>query len=420
MSLETNENPQNVWYYIKQGGRVGPLSFDDIKRLSASGGLLPDDWIWRPGLEQWAPAKEIPGLFPPLPSFSIANYHTVNEENVNSEASSTVTAIPDKPAALNLDGRKSRGWLVVLLLLCLVILAYGFFYSKNSTNNLAYLIGYNLSSGLLIWGIFYAVLGRKQGRKIAGLSFVAIYVSLLVSDFIGYTRQHNAAIQAANEIQKEFSTFANSITDPKGAPQRIEQIADTSPKAKGEFGEMERFIKTFLNKMASHRNDYLLELDAIGWEKILDPGRMEADKTLIESKAITQKAKEIVNKYREKTDLLLENARKDINSLNLSENSRSEMLRGFDDSMENSKRRIDEVWDLEARVISEFENIFALLSAKKKSWVISNGQIIFYNNDALNKYNAYLESIQNIVQQQEAIQKQSIEASNQFFNKLKQ
>ncbi|HKQ78998.1 MAG TPA: DUF4339 domain-containing protein [Blastocatellia bacterium] len=420
MNLETNENPQNVWYYIKQGSRIGPVSFDQIKQLSASGGLLPDDWIWRPGLEQWAPAREIPGLFPPLPHFPVANYHTVNEENVNSVTSSTLTAIPDKPAALNLDGRKSRGWLVVLLLLCLVILAYGFFYSKNSTNNLAYLIGYNLPSGLIIWGIFYAFLGRKQGRKLSGLSFVAIYFSLLVSDFIGYTRQKNAAIQAATEIQKEFSTFANSITDSKGAPQRIERIVDVSPKAKGEFGEMERFIKTFMNKMASNRNDYLLELDAIGWEKILDPGRMKADKTLIESKVMTQKAKEIVIKYREKTDVLLENARKDINSLNLSENSRSEMLRGFDNSMEKSKHRIDEMWNLEARVISEFENIFALLSEKKKSWAISNEQIIFYNNDALNRYNAYLESVQNIVQQQEAIQKQSIEASNEFFNKLKQ
>ena len=88
--------------------------------------------------------------------------------------------------------------------------------------------------------------------------------------------------------------------------------------------------------------------------------------------------------------------------------------------MENTKRKIDAIWDLEGRVVSVFENIFALLSAKKKAWTVSNGQLLFNNNSDLNTYNEYLASIQNMIQHQEAIQKQSIETSNELFNKLKQ
>jgi hypothetical protein len=420
MSLEINEHPQIVWYYMKQGARIGPISFDEIKQLSASGRLLPDDLVWRPGLEQWAQAREISELFTPPLFIPIANYHAVNEENANGATLSTVTATPDKSVALSSSGRKSRGWLLVLLFLCPGILACSFFYSKDSSSNLSFLIGYNLPIGLLIWGVFHAALGRKHGWKNAGLSFLAIYGSLIAGSFIGYSQQKRDAIQAFTEIQREFSTFADSATDSKGAPQRIDHRADITPTTKGEFGEIERFMKTFMNQMASQHNEYLLELNAIGWEKILDPERLKEDRTLTESKVMTQKAKEIVNKYREKTYALIDNVPKDIASLNLSENTRREMLSGFNKGMEKSKRQIDEMWGLEGRIISEFENIFALLSAKKRAWVVSNGQILFNNNNDLNRFNSHSASIENMAQQQEAIRKQSIETSNELFNKLKQ
>lgn len=424
MSLEINEDPQIVWYYLKQGGRFGPISFDEIKQLSASGRLLSDDLIWRPGLEQWVQAREITGLFtqPPIPPpiLPIADCYTENEENVNSALASTATAIPDKSDVLRTDGRTSLSWFLALLFLCLGILALGFFYSKNLTNDLVFLIGYNPLTGLLIWGVFHAILGRKHGTKHAVLSFLAIYCSLIAGSYIGYSQQKKAAMQAVDAIQKEFSAFLNSATDSKGMPQRIDHRADLTTTAKGEFGEMERWVKTFMNQMASQRNEYLLELNAIGWENILDPGRLKKDRSLSESKIITQKAKEIVNKYREKTDALLDGVPNDIASLNLSENIRREMLSGFNKGMENTKRKIDAIWDLEGSVVSVIENIVALLSEKKKAWTVSNGQLLFNNNSDLNRYNEYLASIQNMIQHQEAIRKQGIETSNELFNKLKQ
>ena len=69
-----------------------------------------------------------------------------------------------------------------------------------------------------------------------------------------------------------------------------------SPRARGEFGEIERFFKTRLSQMASLPKDYERELAAIGWETILDPERLGRDSTLIMSNLIVQKAKTIVAK----------------------------------------------------------------------------------------------------------------------------
>jgi phage FluMu protein gp41 len=410
MSPEMNDPSQPVWYFVKEGSRFGPFSFYQIQQLSASGRLLPDDLIWRPGFEQWARAREISGLFnpypTPAPSFQpVANYPAGG-------APVKVTAPAPSVGATLI-------WLIVLLFACLGTLAYSFLFSKNTTN-LAFLIILTFPIGLLTWGVFYAVIGRKHGLGKAALSLFAIYGSLIAGGIIGYSQQRKAARRMVSEIQKEFSTLAESATDPDGRPRPIERRADTAPAAKGEFGEMERFVKNFLNQMASQRNEYSLELNAIGWEKILDPERLKEDRTLAESKLMTNKARVIVNKYRDKTYAIIDDIPHEISSLNISEITKKEMLSGFNKGMEKSRRHIDVIWDLEGKVISEFENIFALLSRKGKVWTISNGQILFYKNNDLNRFNAYVSSIQDMVRQQQVIQKQSIETSNEFFNKFKQ
>ena len=313
----------------------------------------------------------------------------------------------------------SRAWVISLTIVCLGIIAYGYLYSKNTTSDFAFLFGYNLPIGLVIWAIFHGAVGRKQGKKNAGFSFAAIFGALIASALIGYSQQKISATQAITEIQKDYSSITKAATDAQGLPQRIDTQLDTTPTTKGEFGEVERFMKIFMNKMASQRNDFLLELDAIGWTKILDPERVRQDKTLMESKMMVQKAKDIVGKYRTRTYTLLENVRKDIGTLNISENSRKEMVSSFDTGMAKSRAQIDALWDLEAKTISEFENIFALLSARNGAWVVQDGKILFASDRDLNTFNSYVVAIQDLTSKEEAIQKRGVDAVNNNLNRLK-
>ena len=132
-----------------------------------------------------------------------------------------------------------------------------------------------------------------------------------------------------------------------------------------------------------------------------------------------QKAKEIVHKYKSQTYTLLANARNDINNLNISDSSKSDMLRGFDKGMTNSRAQIDAMWDFEGKTISEFENIFALLSARKGAWAVQNGQILFADQSDLDAFNSYVAAIQELSAKQQGIQKRSMETVNSNFNRLK-
>ena len=53
-----------LWYYAKNDQQLGPVSPAELKQLAATHLLLPEDLIWRDGMEAWAPAARVKGLFP--------------------------------------------------------------------------------------------------------------------------------------------------------------------------------------------------------------------------------------------------------------------------------------------------------------------------------------------------------------------
>ena len=52
-----------LWYYAKNDQQVGPVSPAELKQLATSRTLSPDDLIWREGMDGWAPAAKVKGLF---------------------------------------------------------------------------------------------------------------------------------------------------------------------------------------------------------------------------------------------------------------------------------------------------------------------------------------------------------------------
>ena len=54
---------QVEWYYARDNKQNGPVSAVELKRLANAGQLKPDDLIWREGMAEWSPAKNVRGLF---------------------------------------------------------------------------------------------------------------------------------------------------------------------------------------------------------------------------------------------------------------------------------------------------------------------------------------------------------------------
>ena len=57
-----------LWYYAREGQSLGPVPFDELKRLAAGGQLAPTDSVCPVGSQQWQAASSVADLFPiPIP-----------------------------------------------------------------------------------------------------------------------------------------------------------------------------------------------------------------------------------------------------------------------------------------------------------------------------------------------------------------
>lgn len=311
------------------------------------------------------------------------------------------------------------GWKVFLGFVCVVILVFGVFYSKNPSNNLSYLIGYSLGQALFIWGVFYAIFLRGVGGKSSSISFWAIFISLIIGSLIAASKYEQQAKGFVDDLQSQISQLEKLSVDSEGMPRQIKGTIDTTPTVPGELGVIQGFIKKNISDMVSLRNNYLLELEAIGWNGILDANRIKEDSDFIESKFIIKRAKEVVGKYHKKNRILLDGIKENVNTLNIKKSSKDAMLKGVNKTLPENKNRTERMWELEGEVIREFDHIITLLSSTKGAWQVDGGQILFNEDVNLKDYNSRLTKINEILVKQEEIQQQSSIQVNNSLEKMK-
>lgn len=315
-------------------------------------------------------------------------------------------------------GGDGNAWIVAVVVVCLGTLGYGALYSTNEVSDPAYLAGKYLGHALLVWGVIHALFMQKRGGMINTIAFVAIFLAFFAGGLISVQRQKQEAVQALSSIQQDISRMEAAAKGQSRLPTRVKRGTAHAPIASGEFGEVERFIKEQFDRIVAQRNDYLLELEAIGWDSILDANRIRNDPTLFESRAMIERAKAIVDKHEKKTAVLMQEAREHIELLNVSEIKKKDMLSGFEKAMAKSGKQVAEQWGLEKQVLFQVENIVRLLAANK-TWRVEGGQILFYNDDELARFNSYIRAIQDLTQRQEKFQKSGFAELNKNIESLK-
>jgi hypothetical protein len=73
-------NPKALFHYQENGVPQGPCTAQQLKGLAEAGKIQPQTLIWKEGLPQWVPAKNVKGLFPttavtaPAPARSELNF----------------------------------------------------------------------------------------------------------------------------------------------------------------------------------------------------------------------------------------------------------------------------------------------------------------------------------------------------------
>ncbi len=56
--------PPQLWQYIIGDQQLGPVTSEQLLQLAANGDISPETYVWTEGLEDWALAAQVEGLFP--------------------------------------------------------------------------------------------------------------------------------------------------------------------------------------------------------------------------------------------------------------------------------------------------------------------------------------------------------------------
>ena len=59
---------QAEWYYVGHYGQLGPLTHEQMTELARDGVISHDTYVWKPGIGDWRPAREVPDLGLSLPN----------------------------------------------------------------------------------------------------------------------------------------------------------------------------------------------------------------------------------------------------------------------------------------------------------------------------------------------------------------
>lgn len=110
-----NETQQDAWFYSREGERIGPVTFADLRIKVAESSLNPRlDMVWTQGMAEWKPAGEIEGLFErraaPEPQESLADAADPNTLSHHESAEDFMAKQSEWP------GARRRSFLIATLI----------------------------------------------------------------------------------------------------------------------------------------------------------------------------------------------------------------------------------------------------------------------------------------------------------------
>lgn len=232
---------------------------------------------------------------------------------------------------------------------------------------------------------------KKSKKKIIiTIVAVVVIVLLLIAAFIGY---HYSQLKILTEEVNKLST-----TEYINADGTVKEDAsvDMEIKTKGSYAIVEKTLKDYMNetievvKESSDVEKAISDLSGISSIEQISYDAPDFTETKQKISDARQKTLEYFNKLKEKSNK--DNLLNAIDDKNVG-NYYKELYKRLAIDEKSSQNLDSALSELESQeeiiegVFDYFSNIINFLSDNQDSWVIENGQVLFYNQAKLNEYN---------------------------------
>lgn len=293
----------------------------------------------------------------------------------------------------------SKRILVSLVLVCIVAFVVVAFVFPGDVTDIGFIMGRQLVFALLIWALFRFFFQGKEPHKKGGLTFFSIYLTLVVAGVLGSNiKEERIKLELSLAKPSMKQAMDSAIAEIGGnQPSKI----DTNPKATGDVGEMERWLKENMKSLLDLGAAHQQELKDIGQEQLSGISGIDQPGVLEHRKAIAEKLMNASIQFKSTYLAKMDSVRNSILALNVDDTMKHGILQGFDKSY--NRRNLEQTLDLDFQTFQQVEHQYQLLIQSRGHWSLVGGQVRFQRNQDMEKFNEAYQAILSINAKKTAI-----------------
>ena len=225
---------------------------------------------------------------------------------------------------------------------------------------------------------------------------LAIFIGLFYQN--SAQKKHQADLLEYETVLEEKTESIAQQAQDWSKPIELELEDD---RLDGDYAIMAEFMLGQLRDSAEERNQYLRDLKAANWQNFLDIDRLAKDQAqdYKETEAMLKQVHHIVNSYEQKIQQrdaeLIDKAQQ----LDIKNRYRQQLSQTLKDSQQNSNAHV--IFEIEKQTLAKADALFAVL--KKHKWQKKNKTFMFYEDQAVQEFNALYKEILHLNKQMQQI-----------------
>lgn len=298
----------------------------------------------------------------------------------------------------------SPGVLVGLVLTCAAASLILIFVAPGKVMNVGYIIGQQLVWSLVVWALFRFTVQAHAEEKHGALTYLILFLTMAFSGVAGaqrYDTRLKEQLRAASPSIREAMRTAIKDLNSNGT-----QTIDATPRASGDVGKMEQFLKNSLKSLLETRTAYGQELKAAGQDELMSLAGIDKPGDLERRQAIARDLMVISDRFRTTYLAKMEAIRASIPSLDMDPDMRAGILKGFDAKFDRAK--LSEQLGLDHEIFQSASRQIGILLKSRGQWRLVGGKLQFRRPQDLMAWNAEVRTIQDLSAREKRIQESGI------------
>ncbi|MFD0896018.1 hypothetical protein KBB96_08730 [Luteolibacter ambystomatis] len=172
-----------------------------------------------------------------------------------------------------------------------------------------------------------------------------------------------------------------------------------------DAGKLSRVMNTYLADVAATTTGYTDDLGRTGFSGVLQPERLAEDKDFKETHELLEKGREVVARWREKQERMMEDLPRRIEAAGIGEKTKRDAIAGFKTGFGKTRETSKQMWDLEEEVVEHIADLAGFMEESHGRWRVAEGKIIFKEDADIKRYNDTFAKIEECSEKQTKLRK---------------